>query len=145
MHAKNIIWLKFTINYSLFKLIYYWQDCSTISLTVIVMVCVCIKRVCVCDTELVCKAVWLAFSCDASAISLPFFPIPRLIDRETQFSVYEDDIYKWAWMRKFSLFHKILLFSFLRKNAKKLQIKQLWILLGEKCEIFANEVRKRNY
>ena len=33
-HAKNIIWLKFTINYSLFKFNYNWQHCSAISLTV---------------------------------------------------------------------------------------------------------------
>ena len=31
---------------------------------------------CVCNTELVCKAVRLAFSCQTSAISLPFIPIP---------------------------------------------------------------------
>ena len=45
-----------------------------ISFTV-VMLCVCTKRLCVCDTELVCKAVRLNFSCQTSAISLPFIPI----------------------------------------------------------------------
>ena len=40
------------------------------------MLCVCTKRVCVCYTELVCKAVRLAFSCRTSVISLPFIPIP---------------------------------------------------------------------
>ena len=50
-HAKNIIWLKFTINYSLFKLNYNWRLCSAISLTV-VMFCVCTKEVCVCNTQL---------------------------------------------------------------------------------------------
>ena len=74
-HAKNIIWLKFTINYSLFKLNYNWRHCSATSLTV-VMLCVCTKIVCVCNIELVCKAVRLAFSCRTSAISLPFIPIP---------------------------------------------------------------------
>ena len=29
-HAKNIIWLKFTINYSLFKFNYNWRHCFTI-------------------------------------------------------------------------------------------------------------------
>ena len=33
-HAKNIIWLKFTINYSLLKLNYLWRHCSAPSLTV---------------------------------------------------------------------------------------------------------------
>ena len=74
-HAKNIIWLEFTRNYSLFKLNYNWQHCSAISLNV-VMLCVCTKRVCVCDTELVCKAVRLAFSCKTSAISIPFILLP---------------------------------------------------------------------
>ena len=74
-HAKNIIWLKFTINYSLFKLNYNWRHCSVISLTVF-MLCVCTKRVCVRFTDLVCKAVWLAFSCQTSAISFSFIPIP---------------------------------------------------------------------
>ena len=32
-HAKNIIWLKFTMNYSLFKLNYNWRHCNAISLT----------------------------------------------------------------------------------------------------------------
>ena len=40
------------------------------------MLCVCTKRVCVCNTQLVCKAVRLAFSCQTSAITLPFIPIP---------------------------------------------------------------------
>ena len=76
-HAKNIIWVynKFTINYAVFKFKYNWRHCSAISLTV-VMLCVCTKRVCVCNNELVCKAVWLAFSCQTSAISLPFILIP---------------------------------------------------------------------
>ena len=39
-------------------------------------VCVCTKRVCVRFTELVCKAVRLAFLCQANAISFPFTPIP---------------------------------------------------------------------
>ena len=39
-------------------------------------VCVCTKRVCVKFTVLVCKAVRLAFSCQTSAISFPFIPIP---------------------------------------------------------------------
>ena len=73
-HAKNIIWLKFTINYSLFKLNYNWRHCSAISLT-LVMLCVCIKRVFVRNYELVCKAVRLAFSCQTRAISFPFIPI----------------------------------------------------------------------
>ena len=60
--------------YSLFKFNYNWRHCSAISLTV-VMLCVCIKRVCVRNTELVCKAVRLAFSCQTSAISFPFIPI----------------------------------------------------------------------
>ena len=51
-----------------------WKYFNNISLTVI-MLCVCTKRVCVCNTELVCKAVRLAFSCQTSAISLPFIPI----------------------------------------------------------------------
>ena len=71
--CKEIL-LKFTINYSLFMLNYNWQHCSAISLTVI-MLCVCTKRVCMCNYELVCKAVWLAFSCQTSAISLPFILI----------------------------------------------------------------------
>ena len=70
-----LIWLKFTINYSLFKLNYNWRHCSAISLNVF-MLCVCTKRVCVCNTELVCKAVRMAFSCQTSAIALPFIPIP---------------------------------------------------------------------
>ena len=37
---------------------------------------VCTKRVCVCNNELVCKAVRLAFSFQTSAISLPFILIP---------------------------------------------------------------------
>jgi len=74
-HAKNKIWLKFTINYSLFKLNYNWRHCSAISLTA-VMMCVFTKTVCVCNNELVCKAVRVAFSCQTSAISLPFIIIP---------------------------------------------------------------------
>ena len=42
------------------------------------MLCVCTKRVCVYYNELVCKAVRLAFSCQTSAISLPFILIPCL-------------------------------------------------------------------
>ena len=40
-------------------------------------VCVCTKRVFVKFTELVCKATRLAFSCQTSAISFPFIPVPR--------------------------------------------------------------------
>jgi len=40
------------------------------------MLCVCTKRVCVCNTELVCKAVQRTFSCHTSAIALPFISIP---------------------------------------------------------------------
>ena len=72
--CKEIL-LKFTINYSLFKLNYNLQQCSAISLTV-VMLCVCTKRVCARFTELVCKAVRLVFSCQTSAISFPFIPVP---------------------------------------------------------------------
>ena len=74
-HAKNIIWLKFTVNYSLFKFNYNWRHCSAISLTVI-MLFVCAKSVCVRFTKLVCKAMRLAFSCQTSVISFPFIPIP---------------------------------------------------------------------
>ena len=42
----------------------------------VVMLCVCTKTVCVRFTELVCKAVRLAFSCQTSSISFPFIPIP---------------------------------------------------------------------
>ena len=73
LNAKNKIWLKFTINYLLFKLNYNWRHCSAISLTV-VMLCVCTKRVCVCDTELVWKAVRLAFSWQSSALSVLWAP-----------------------------------------------------------------------
>ena len=82
---KNIIWLKFTINYSLFKLNYNWRHCSAISLTV-VMLCVCPKRVCVWNNELVCKAVRLALSCQTSAISLPFILIPMFLSHLTEHS-----------------------------------------------------------
>ena len=74
-HAKNIIWLQFTVNHSFFKFNYNWRHCSPISLTV-VMLWVCTKRVCVRNTELVRIAVWLAFSCHTSAIFFPFIPIP---------------------------------------------------------------------
>ena len=74
-HAKNIIWLKFTLNYSLFKFNYSWRHCSAISLTV-VRLCVCTNWVCVCNSALVCKAVRLALSCQTSASSFPFIPIP---------------------------------------------------------------------
>ena len=37
---------------------------------------VCTKRVCVRNSELICKAVRLAFLCQISAISFPFIPIP---------------------------------------------------------------------
>ena len=132
-HTKNLVWLKFTINYSLFKFKlhpstgnklrtlkirrhllvrtshlsprlsgwnvqgtlpipmaiaciafgcrsenYNWRHCSAISLTV-VMLCVCFKRVCVCNTELLCKQVPLAFLCQTSAISFPFIAIPWFI------------------------------------------------------------------
>ena len=40
------------------------------------MLCVCTEKVGVKNTELVCKAVRLAFSCQTSAISYPFIPIP---------------------------------------------------------------------
>ena len=42
------------------------------------------KNVCVRFTELVCKAVRLAFSCQTSAVSFPFIPIPWeiLMDKE---------------------------------------------------------------
>ena len=40
--SKNKVWLKFTINYSLFKLKHNWRHCSAISL--IVMLCVCTKK-----------------------------------------------------------------------------------------------------
>ena len=58
----------------LFKHNYNLRHCSAISLTV-VMLSVCTKRVCVCDKELVCKAVRLAFSCQTSDISIPFILI----------------------------------------------------------------------
>ena len=51
---------------------------TTISLTV-VMLCVCTERACVCNKELVCKAVRLAFSCQTSDISLPFILTPWLL------------------------------------------------------------------
>ena len=70
----NLIKL-FTINYSLFKFNYNWRHYSAIPLTV-VMLCVCTRRVCVKFTTLVCKAVRMAFSCQTSAISFPFIPIP---------------------------------------------------------------------
>ena len=73
LHAKNIIWLKFTINYLLFKLNYNWWHCSTISLTV-VMLCDCTKRVCVRIPNLSAKQC----SWQTSAISFPFIPIPRV-------------------------------------------------------------------
>ena len=76
-YAKYIIWLKFTINYSLFKLNYNWRHCSAISLTV-VMLCVCTKIVCVCNTELVCKVVRLALSCHSSAFPFPLFLFPEI-------------------------------------------------------------------
>ena len=75
------------INYSLFKLNYNLRHCSAISLT-IVMLCVCTKRVCVCNNELVWKAVRLAFSCQTSAISLPFILIPWV----THKGVCKDDL-----------------------------------------------------
>ena len=83
-HAKTIIWL----NYSLFKLNYNWRHYYAISLTV-VMLCVCTKRVCMCNTELVCKAVRLAFSYQTSAIALPFNPwfIPYWLD-DNCFSIW---------------------------------------------------------
>ena len=78
-HSKNIIWLKFTINLSLFKLNYNWRHCSAIYLTV-VMLCLYQKaRLCMCDNGLVCKALRLAFSCQTSAISLLFILIPWLV------------------------------------------------------------------
>ena len=75
-HAKNIIWLKFTINYSLFKLNYNWWHCSAISLTV--MLCVITKRVRVCDNELVCKQCdWLSHARQAP-FPFPLFLFPAL-------------------------------------------------------------------
>ena len=56
-----------------------------------VMLCVCTKRVCVRNNELVCKAVRLAFLCQTSAISLPFIHILCLICRmiiSTIFSIH---------------------------------------------------------
>ena len=64
--------------YSLFKFNYNWRHCSAITLTV-VMLCVCTKRVCVCDIELVCKAARLGFSCQTNAIFFPFIHIPWFI------------------------------------------------------------------
>ena len=75
-HAKKIIWL--SVQYKLLvihELNYNWQHCSAISLTV-VMLCICSKRVYVRFTEIVCKAVRLAFLCQTSAISFTFIPIP---------------------------------------------------------------------
>ena len=43
------------------------------------MLCVCTKRVCVRFTELVCKAVPLAFSCQTGAISFHLIPIPWVV------------------------------------------------------------------
>ena len=70
-HAKNIIWLKFTktTRYSsliiIDDIVLQFLDWS-----------VCTKRVCVCNNELVCKALRLASSCQTSAISLPCIFIP---------------------------------------------------------------------
>ena len=72
VHVKNITWLKFTINFSLFKHNYNWQHCSAISLTVI-MLCVCTKRV-----------YWSAKQCDwlfhirPAPFPFPLFLFPGL-------------------------------------------------------------------
>ena len=60
------------------------------------MLCVCTKRVCVCNNETVCKAVPLAFSCQTSAISLPFIRIPRI--KGTVFELYaaQTEICSWT-------------------------------------------------
>ena len=73
--AKNIILLKFTINYSLFKPYYNWQYCSALSLTVVIL-CVCTKRECVCDNKVVCKAVLLAFHARPVPFPFPLFLFP---------------------------------------------------------------------
>ena len=68
-YTKNIIWLKFTINYSLFKLDNIVLQFPWLQ----IRLCVCTKRECVKFTEFVCKAVRLAFSWQTSAISLPLY------------------------------------------------------------------------
>ena len=50
------------------------RHCSAISLTA-VMLCVCTKRVCVCNTELVCKAVRLPFSCQTRSATLSSYSL----------------------------------------------------------------------
>ena len=54
---------------------YNGRHFSAISLTVI-MLCVCTKRICK-VYKLVCKTARLAFSCQTSASSFLFIPIPR--------------------------------------------------------------------
>ena len=73
-HAKNIIWLEFTINYSLFQLLIIIDD-IVLQFPWLSMLYVCIKGVYKCNNKLVCKAVRLAFSCQTSAISLLFILI----------------------------------------------------------------------
>ena len=69
LHATNIIWLKFTINYSLCKFNYNRRHCSSISLTVVM--CVCTRRV------FVSLLYWSAKQCDWLSFAGPApFPFP---------------------------------------------------------------------
>ena len=72
-HVKNTIWLKSTINYSLFKIDYNWRHCSAISLTV-VMLCVRTRTVCVR------LPYWSAKQCDWLSHARPVpFPFPLFL------------------------------------------------------------------
>jgi len=85
-HAKNIIWLKFTINYSLFKLNYNWRHCSAISLTV-TMLCVCTNSVRVLyRTRLQSSATGFLMSDQHHFFSLYFYSLS-----ETHMTVEEED------------------------------------------------------
>ena len=77
IHVIYYLYISVNTISQIFKLNYNWRHCSAISLTK-AMLCVRTKRVCVCDNKLVCKTVRLAFSCQTSAISLPFILIPSL-------------------------------------------------------------------
>ena len=114
----------FTINYSLFKFIYNWRHCSTISLT-IVMVCVCARRVCVRLTYWSAKQWdWLSHARPAP-FPFPLFLFPDtygLLPSESGLAVFiQSPNFDLAWFKQsgWSMLHAQLTYNVYCVNTLK--------------------------
>ena len=106
------------------------------------MLCVCTKKLCVCDTELVCKAVRLAFSSQNCAITLPFILVPWY----QVMCICTCTMYNVQFMRICALFNTKLRNSWLKGFYNVFFSNRNWIsffsviLLEEKVNIYSKRV-----